>query len=650
MKIHMSRRLFLPAAVLGGVAVIAAVFFVALAVHSVVAGPSAAPGDVSHTYDQIGLPPGGAPWPGLVCESLGADGLEADDFWQLDGNAGTTPGTDFLGTTDSNDLELHVDSSPALRLAHGATISGGGESGSTNVAHDHYGTIGGGRGNVVGSDDADPISQWYATVGGGSGNTANGIQATVGGGSGKSARGLQATIGGGSANEATHELTTVAGGLLNDATAEWATVGGGTGNKARNKNSTVGGGTANDAFGCVSTIGGGSHNEAGGLGATVGGGAENDTTDNYTTVGGGEFNQAGNPDTILGNEEEYATIGGGLANDADGKYATIGGGTVNTVYDNYGTIGGGGDNTAGDSLTPPTDEPYATVGGGLGNTAWKKYSTVGGGANNSANGEFSTVAGGNWNTAGGNYSTVPGGNWNSAGGKYSLAAGRRAVVDALHNGTFLFADESNYDFDSQAANEFAVRAVGGSRIVTGIDGSGDPDAGVKLDPDDNAWEVLSDRDAKENFVVLDLQDVLNRLAGVPITEWNYKSQDPSNRHIGPMAQDFYAAFGLSDDELYISPIDTDGIALAAIQGLYELSQEQAERIDALEGENADLHQQLDDLEARVSALDGGAPASNASNGSSGPLAASFTMGGLLLGGLFLGGLVLVQRWRAGGRS
>ncbi len=66
-----------------------------------------------------------------------------------------------------------------------------------------------------------------------------------------------------------------------------------------------------------------------------------------------------------------------------------------------------------------------------------------------------------------------------------------------------------------------------------------------------------------------------------------------------MAQDFYAAFGLGQDELHISTVDADGVALAAIQGLYQLSQEQAARIEALEVENAALKQRLDGLEVLV---------------------------------------------------
>jgi len=88
---------------------------------------------------------------------------------------------------------------------------------------------------------------------------------------------------------------------------------------------------------------------------------------------------------------------------------------------------------------------------------------------------------------------------------------------------------------------------------------------------------------------------------VPISTWNYKSQDPSIRHIGPMAQDFNA---LLDDlggegETYINTLDADGVALAAIQGLYAQNQ-------ALEQQNADLEARVAALEA---SLEGGsAPA------------------------------------------
>ncbi len=69
---------------------------------------------------------------------------------------------------------------------------------------------------------------------------------------------------------------------------------------------------------------------------------------------------------------------------------------------------------------------------------------------------------------------------------------------------------------------------------------------------------------------MDGREVMERVAEIPITTWNYESQDSEIRHMGPAAQDLYAAFGLGEDQRYISTVDADGVTLAAIQGLYEL--------------------------------------------------------------------------------
>jgi hypothetical protein len=76
----------------------------------------------------------------------------------------------------------------------------------------------------------------------------------------------------------------------------------------------------------------------------------------------------------------------------------------------------------------------------------------------------------------------------------------------------------------------------------------------------NGWSGISDRNVKENFAPVDGQDVLASLAKIPIETWNLKSQDPSVRHIGPMAQDFYAAFEVGEDERHISTVGADGVA------------------------------------------------------------------------------------------
>jgi hypothetical protein len=105
---------------------------------------------------------------------------------------------------------------------------------------------------------------------------------------------------------------------------------------------------------------------------------------------------------------------------------------------------------------------------------------------------------------------------------------------------------------------------------------------VALSFGDGAWGSLSDRNAKRNITPVNTQKVLEQVVALPVNTWSYKSQDASILHMGPMAQDFSAAFGLGVDERYIGSLDADGVALAAIQGLYKLNQEQAEKIQTLE--------------------------------------------------------------------
>src|SRR5207244_10667510 len=129
-------------------------------------------------------------------------------------------------------------------------------------------------------------------------------------------------------------------------------------------------------------------------------------------------------------------------------------------------------------------------------------------------------------------SVIGGGN-NTAGSPYSVASGRHANVSGSHGGTFLFADNStSADFNSAAANEFAARATGGVRFVTAVDSNGNPTAGVQVAAGGGSWSSISDRAAKANVVSVDGREVLARLASIPVTSWNYLSQDVSIRHIG----------------------------------------------------------------------------------------------------------------------
>jgi len=136
-------------------------------------------------------------------------------------------------------------------------------------------------------------------------------------------------------------------------------------------------------------------------------------------------------------------------------------------------------------------------------------------------------------------------------------------------------------------------------------------SGVYVAAGGNSWNSISDRATKENFTPVDGQAILEQLAAMPIQEYNLKSQDASIRHVGPVAQDFYAAFGYGESDLAINMEDADGVALAAIQGLYELNREQAARIEVLETENAAQQAQIDALAARLDAIEAAAPQTGA---------------------------------------
>jgi hypothetical protein len=371
----------------------------------------------------------------------------------------------------------------------------------------------------------------------------------IGGGEENVASGIDSFVGGGKRNAASAIYTSIGGGQLNAASVAFSTIGGGVKNTTESVYSTVGGGYANLTTGQFSTIGGGSRNTANFHHSTVGGGIQNIADASDVTIAGGAYNIASDP---------HATIGGGTQNKASGTGATIGGGAGNN-----------------------TDANHATIGGGLGNEVEGNYAFIGGGRGNLALGA---------------YSVIPGGLANQAQSDYSFASGYRSVIDSEHPGTFLFADSVDADFLSEDANEFAVRATGGVRFISAVDAEGNPLSGVFLPPGSGSWSTLSDKNRKERFVGINQKEILNLVINLPISEWSYISEGSSVRHMGPMAQDFYSAFGLGIDERYISSVDSDGVALAAIQGLYQLVEEQDAQIRK---QNA----QLDELEGRIAALE-----------------------------------------------
>jgi hypothetical protein len=180
-------------------------------------------------------------------------------------------------------------------------------------------------------------------------------------------------------------------------------------------------------------------------------------------------------------------------------------------------------------------------------------------------------------------------------------------------GCFVIADYSpvrtSYIDDSLVStqrNQYSARFAGGYRLYTTTatptsnPGQGTP-VGVQVLAGGNAWTVLSDSTKKERIVLADGNRFLDRIGRLRLGSWNYKGQSAdSMRHYGPMAQDFYAAFGHDGvgrigNDTGINQADFDGVNLIAIQALYR-------RVQALEADNARLRQRAKPSRRQRSAL------------------------------------------------
>jgi hypothetical protein len=96
---------------------------------------------------------------------------------------------------------------------------------------------------------------------------------------------------------------------------------------------------------------------------------------------------------------------------------------------------------------------------------------------------------------------------------------------------------------------------------------------------------------------VDTGAILETLMSIPITTWSYNGQSADIRHMGAVAQDFYAAFGIGEDDRHITTVDADGVAFASIQGLYALVQSQAAALEAQQAINAELYARIEALES-----------------------------------------------------
>lgn len=278
------------------------------------------------------------------------------------------------------------------------------------------------------------------------------------------------------------------------------------------------------------------------------------------------------------------------------------------------TIASGNGSTAMGAVT--TASGVTSTATGSGTTASGSASTaMGSGTTASA---FASTAMGQATAASGDASMAIGSNTTASGlqstamGTQTTAFGRRSTAMgscvSASRGSFIYGDESPLETGFTCSqitsvatvNSFWVRATGGFRFQTSL--AGTDFIGCALAAQSGTFFCTSSREAKENFRDEDGEATLEKIARMAIQSWNYRTERPALRHLGPTAEDFRAAFGLGVNNETISLVDADGVNMLAIQALERRTAElraKSALVDALEARVAELERRLAALEAAL---------------------------------------------------
>lgn len=459
--------------------------------------------------------------------------------WALDGNSGVPSGS-FLGTVDpAVALELKAggqrvarfdrtaappqDDAPQVLLGSGA-----------NVASGVGATVGGGgAAQVDGVPDANAANRAtgvFATVAGGFGNVASGAYSV--------AAGARATAGGersvafGSFANAAGGYSAVSGGAGNSAGGQWAAIVGGQNNGASGAHGAVAGGSNNFASGSGSAVSGGYFNTASGGRGTVAGGESGTAAGTYSFVAGGLFNCAGGTGSWAGGQRARVRV------PSDATALGEGCGNVAASGDGDGDEGSfvWGDNQPGSVISSGPNQFIARAGGGvLLNGAF---------ANGNAD---DVVIGTRPAPADADADLVLRSRTGKTGRLYVRESDGAVVLSATTNND----TKILLGVGTPAAGRFLATSANDAHLTTG-----------------GTWTNGSSRAFKHAFEAIDAGDMLARVLALPLSRWQYRDSS-EGVHLGPMAEDFAAAFGLGSGTQHISTVDADGVALAAIQGLNE---------------------------------------------------------------------------------
>ncbi|HXT11888.1 MAG TPA: tail fiber domain-containing protein [Candidatus Angelobacter sp.] len=552
--------------------------------------------------------------------SFKGDGSGLTNVWQLGGN-NISPGQ-FIGSINNEPVEIWANNQRVFRIEPAVGVDG-----APNIIGGlaYNSVFGSAIGAVIGGGTLNTVSNDYPTIAGGAENISDGYASTVAGGY---------------FNYATNDFATVAGGGNNIASSLGATIGGGSRNEALASESTASGGFGNIASGVGSTIAGGGYdgvtfggNFATASASAIGGGIGNHATGDYSTVPGGENNVAAGFFSFAAGQRAKANHQGAFVW-ADSQAADFASTAANQFL--VRAAGGVGINTSAiiDNDFCINTNTYLFshaiyLRGETGSDHHHGLAYCGNGVTN-----FGTVLPDGpvlWGFGGGalgssnptNHSVLT---WDNIGVSVSSTAQSQnsepeLTVTGLRQGGFgtpVAYVHNNYSPGILAAAP-ALRVVNDGTSLDGALSVSTQGTGLIAEFGNassfvvtiktngtvvaNGVTLTSDRNAKENFTDVNPESILEKVASLPMSEWNYKIDDAAQKHIGPMAQDFHAAFGLDGaDDKHISVVDEGGVALAAIQGLNQKLNEKDAEIQKLKTENETLAARLNDLEAAVKSL------------------------------------------------
>ena len=408
-------------------------------------------------------------------------------------------------------------------------------------------TIGGGDKHMVG------FGNEHVTIAGGYSNSVffQTEGATISGGNGNTIKGhaYHAVIGGGRNN-------------IIDGSCSYATISGGDNNSIA--------ASASDA-----SIGGGQNNTIGWMsyGATISGGNNNkiDLSCIRASIGGGQYN-------AISNSAYYAVIPGGYENKADGQYSFAAGRRAQAMHNGAFVWADSHDE---DFISTASNQFLIAASGGVGIGTEEPTERLHVESTEASVGSFIQIE------------TSHFADWGEAGFRIATPE-----------------NKWHFRMDDDSANNIPDGALGlrlqspGREVMTwytngtvGIrTGNWTPTNYLQVTAngaycDGNQWYDVSDASRKEGFEPVDGASILEHLETLSITRWNYQTDDPSVKHLGPTAQDFYIAFGLGATDKAISSSDRSGVALAAAQELYRMVQN-------LEKQNQELRNRIELLDKK----------------------------------------------------